>query len=317
MNLKTTLIFFGLLTFLSLPCLLTGFAQKPILPDFHADPSAHEWDGKFWIYPSTDEPGSSDWKQMKRWECFSSTDLVTWTNHGQIFSLDDISWASHSAFAPDAMKWKGKYYFFFPAEFQIGVAISDSPDGPFKDALGKPLINAKEAGIVSFDPCIFIDDDSTAYLYYGGHETVGMVKLKDDLLTRDGEIIRLDLKGYAEGIWVHKRNGIYYFSYPTHIVRDGKINQLLVYSTAKSPYGPFDYKGVMLDNKSRNSHHSIVKFNDQWYLFYHVEGPSPYERRVCVEYLHYNDDGTIQPIEMTKTGINLWPRNTQRSWKNY
>lgn len=285
---------------------MTGYktySQKPILPDFHADPSAHEWDGEYWIYPSTDEPGSTKWEEMKRWECFSSTDLVHWKNHGQIFSLDDISWASNSAFAPDCMKRNGKYYFFFPAEFQIGVAVADAPAGPFKDALNKPLIQANEAGIVAFDPCIFIDDDHTPYLYYGGHQTVGVVRLNDDLLSRDGEIKKLDLKGYSEGIWVHKRKGIYYFSYPSRIERNGQINQLLVYSTSTTPYGPFEYKGVILDNKSRNSHHSIVNFNNQWYLFYHVQGPSGHERRVCVEYLNYNQDGSIIPVEMTKEGI--------------
>ena len=87
-------------------------AQKQILPDFHADPSAHYWDGKYWIYPSTDEPGSTTWRQMKRWHCYSSTNLAEWKCEGEIFSLDKISWADDAAFAPDAVKWKGKYYFF-------------------------------------------------------------------------------------------------------------------------------------------------------------------------------------------------------------
>jgi beta-xylosidase len=110
---------------------LVSLAQKPILPDFHADPSAHEWDGRYWIYPSTDEPGSTSWKEIKRWHCFSSPDLSNWTNHDQIFSLDDVSWASHSAFAPDCMKWKGKYYCFFPAEYNADGTI-------------KPVIMTKE-----------------------------------------------------------------------------------------------------------------------------------------------------------------------------
>ncbi|NQZ79071.1 MAG: family 43 glycosylhydrolase, partial [Ekhidna sp.] len=117
-----------------------SFSQKAILPDFHADPSAHKWDGKYWIYPSTDEPESKSWREMRRWHCYSSTDLVSWTNEGEIFNLDSVSWADYAAYAPDAMKWKGKYYFFFPAAYNIGVAISDKPNGPFQDALGKPLI---------------------------------------------------------------------------------------------------------------------------------------------------------------------------------
>ncbi|MBN2174326.1 MAG: family 43 glycosylhydrolase [Bacteroidales bacterium] len=106
-------------------------AQKPILPDFHADPSAHKWDGKYWIYPSTDEPGSTSWLQMRRWECYYSINLADWKHEGEIFNLDSVSWADQAAFAPDCMKWNEKYYFFFPADFNIGVAVSDRPNGPF------------------------------------------------------------------------------------------------------------------------------------------------------------------------------------------
>jgi beta-xylosidase len=167
-------------------------AQKPILPDFHADPSAHFWDGKYWIYPSTYEKGSTDWTQMKRWHTYSSIDLVSWKNEGEIFNLERVYWVKNSAFAPDAMKWKGKYYFFFPAEFKIGVAISNTPYGPFKDALGKPLIK-KEAvkDVSSFDLHIFIDNDKTPYLLYGGGNGVVVAKLKDNLTEIDGEIKKL------------------------------------------------------------------------------------------------------------------------------
>ena len=279
-------------------------AQKPILPDFHADPSIHFWDGKYWIYPSTDEPGSTSWLQMKRWSAYSSEDLVNWVDEGQLLSLEDISWAEEAAFAPDAMKWKGRYYFFFPAGFQIGVAVSDRPNGPFKDALGKPLIPKKAVeGVLTFDPCIFIDDDGTPLLYYGGGNGVAVVQLKENLIELDGPIKKLPLKNYGEGIWVHKRGETYYFSYPIHIEREGKTKQLLAYSTSDSPYGPFEYRGIILDNDSRNSHHSIIEIGDQWYLFYHIEGPSPYERRVCADYLYYHEDGSIREVQMTSQGI--------------
>lgn len=281
-------------------------AQKPILPGFHADPAIHFWDGKYWLYPSTDEPGSTSWLQMRRWSSYSSTDLVHWKDEGEIFDLakGDISWAKQAAFAPDAMKWKGKYYFFFPADFQIGVAVSDHPQGPYHDALGKPLITRDEVkGVKSFDPCIFIDDDNTPYLYYGGGGGVAVVKLKDNLIEKDGEIQKLPLQNYAEGIWVYKYKGTYYFTYPMHIKRDGKIKQLLVYSTAKTPYGPFTYKGEFFDNDSRNSQGSIIQVKNKWYLFYHVDGHSPYERLVCADYLYYNKDGSIKEVKMTKQGI--------------
>ncbi|MFI3322558.1 MAG: family 43 glycosylhydrolase [Rikenellaceae bacterium] len=283
-----------------------AIAQKQILPDFHADPSAHQWDGKYWIYPSTDEPGSTSWEEMERWKLYSSTDLAEWKDEGQIFSLDDVSWASNAAFAPDAVKRNGKYYFFFPAGMQIGVAVSDTPTGQYKDAIGKPLISTKEHdNISSFDPCIFTDDDGTPYLYYGNSwGKVGCVKLKDNLIEKDGEIQTLMIKNYHEGIWVHKRNDTYYFTYPSMYTDiDGKKKQVLELTTAPSPTGPFTYRGQFFFNNSRNSHHSIIEIEDKWYLFYHIEGPSPYERRVCVEYLRYEKDGSIKMVNMTKRGI--------------
>lgn len=280
------------------------YGQKPILPDFHADPSAHIWDGKIWIYPSTDEPGSTSWAEMKRWHCFSSTDLAEWKNEGEIFGLEKISWAEHSAFAPDAMKWKGKYYFFFPAQYQIGVAVSDSPAGPFEDALGKPLIKQYQCkGVSTFDPTIFIDTDSIPYLYYGGWDGAAVVRLKDNLLELDEDIRKIELPNYSEGIWVHKMKDTYYFTYPIPIERNGETKSLLAYCTSKSPYGPFEYHGAFFDNDSYNSHHSIIEIQDKWYLFYHIAGLSTYERRVCVDYLEYNEDGTIKEVKMTKEGI--------------
>ncbi len=280
-------------------------AQLPILPDFHADPSVHYWDGKYWMYPSTDEPGSTSWAEMKRWSCFSSTNLRDWHDEGEIFSLEDIDWATDCAFAPDAVKWKGRYYFVFPAGKNIGIAVADSPTGPFKDAIGKPLIVDRECkGVSSFDPCLFVDDDHTPYVIYGGGGGCAIAKLKDNLTEIDGEITKLPLEDYAEGIWVYKRNGTYYFTYPNHYKdAEGNIKQLLVYSTAPTLMGPFTYHGSFLDNKSRNSHHSVIEVDGQSYLFYHIQGPSGYERRVCADYLYYNEDGTIREVKMSKKGI--------------
>lgn len=279
-------------------------AQKPILPDFYADPSARVFDGKLFIYPSHDVPGATNWQRMADWHVFSSDDAVKWTDHGVALSVTNLNWAKTEAWAPDCIKRNGKYYFYFPAGGQIGVAVSDSPTGPFKDALDQPLIRKGEAGIqYCIDPCIFIDDDGQAYLYFGGGRKLGVVKLKADMVTRDGPIQVLDMPEYYEGIWVHKRNGVYYASYPT---RPPKHNaNVMVYSMAKSPAGPFEYKGAILDNHSGNVHGSITEFKGGWYLFYHVAGPSTWERRVCVEPLLYNEDGTIKPMQMTGPGTKL------------
>ncbi len=281
-------------------------AQKVILPDFHADPSVHYWDGKYWMYPSTDEPGSKSWAEMKQWHAYSSSNLTDWKCEGKIFSLEDISWADDCAFAPDAVKWKGKYYFVFPASKHIGIAVADNPSGPFKDAIGKPLIKDRQVkGVSSFDPCLFVDDDHTPYIYYGGAGGCAVAKMKDNMTELDGEITKLPLTQYAEGIWVFKRNHIYYFTYPNpYKDKEGNTKQLLVYSTAPTPMGPFTFRGSFLDNKSRNSHHSFIKAeDDKWYLFYHIQGPSPYERRVCVDYVEFNDEGLIKEVKMSKKGV--------------
>lgn len=239
---------------------------------------------------------------MVDWHVFSTEDMSKWTDHGVAFSLKDISWASEEAWAPDCIERNGKYFFYFPAGGQIGVAVSDCPTGPFKDALSKPMIKSKEAGIrYMIDPCVFLDDDGQAYLYIGGGRQLGVVKLKEDMVTRDGPIQILAMPKFYEGVWVHKRNGIYYASYPTRPEdRDSQAN-VMVYSMAKSPLGPWEYKGELLDNRSHNVHGSITEFKGQWYLFYHVEGPSHWERRVCVEPLFYNEDGTIKPMQMSKS----------------
>lgn len=288
------------------PALLAAFlmlpvhAQNPILPDFHADPSARVFDGKLYIYPSHDAPGARDWKQMKDWHVFSSDDLKTWTDHGVIFSLKDISWADTEAWAPDCIQRNGKYYFYFTAGGQIGVAVSDSPTSPFKDALGKPLVRKCEAGIrYMIDPNVFIDDDGQAYLYVGGARQLGVVKLKEDMITRDGPLVRVEMPEFYEGVWVHKRNGIYYASYPTRRPGEDSQANVMVYSMAKNPLGPWEHKGFLIDNKSQNVHGSIVEFRGRWHLFHHIEGPSHWERRVCVEALEYNEDGTLKPVEMS------------------
>jgi arabinoxylan arabinofuranohydrolase len=269
-------------------------SQKPMLPDFHADPSAHVWEGRIWVYPSHDIAGSEYW-DMVDWHCFSSEDLVNWTDHGVIFSLDDISWADKYAWAPDCIKRNGKYYFYFPADDQIGVAVSDNTDGPFMDALGQPLIAKNQGETRAIDPAVFIDGDGQAYLYFG-QDHAKVVKLSDDMISLSGDIISLDIENFHEGIWVHKVDSLYYISYASS--RGDKVANLLEYSIGRSPYGPFEYKGVIMDNRSRNIHHSIVNYRDQWYVFYHVQGPSPYERRVCMEKIYYNPDGTIKPVSM-------------------
>jgi len=255
--------------------------------------------GKLFVYPSHDAVGATNWTRMTDWHVFSTDDMKRWTNHGVIFSLKDIAWAKMEAWAADCIGRNGKFYFYFTAGGQIGVAVSDSPTGPFNDALGEPLVKSKESGIrYMIDPCVFIDDDGQAYLYVGGGRQLGVVKLKADMITRAGPVQILELPKFYEGVWIHKRKGIYYASYPTR--PPGHQANVMVYSMAKSPLGPWEYQGEILDNHSGNIHGSITEFKGRWHLFYHVAGASTWERRVCVEPLFYNEDGSIKPMKMAR-----------------
>ena len=277
-----------------------SIAQKSILPDFYADPAVRVFNKKIYIYPTHDIPGSNGFNKPSDWHSFSSKNLKDWKDDGVIFSLKDISWADKKAYAADCIKYNGKYYFYFTANYQIGVAVSKYPDKGFKDALGKPMIETNAAGTKVMDPCIFLDDDGERYLYFGQNKLC-VVKLKKNMIEMDGAIKVLSVTNFHEGIWVHKKDSLYYLSYPSE--KGDKIANLLEYSVSKSPEGPFEYKGIIMDNRSRNIHHAIVKVLNKWYIFYHVQTALPYQRRVCMEYIEYNEDGTIKPILMTQTGV--------------
>lgn len=283
-----------------------------------ADPSAHVWqDGRLYLYTSHDMECQADF-HMQDWMAFSSENLKDWTNHGVILSLDDLSWADNYAWAPDAAYKNGKYYLIFPAGtgfkdrvnpekstkwMGIGIAVSDSPTGPFKDAIGKPLWTDPYAN----DPSLFIDDDGTAWLYFHGkNHDYYVAKMQDDMLAIDGDFIKMDMGGYEpkmEGPWVFKRGDFYYYTMPEN-------NRVLTYYMATSPTGPWQYKGVIMEQEHQaNNHHSIVQYQGQWLLFYHRwyqatdSDCHKRQRHSTAEYLYFNEDGTIQPVKRTDNGI--------------
>jgi beta-xylosidase len=307
----------------------TSFAQNPLNFGSNirtADPSGHVWaDGKMYLYTSHDEECQQDF-HMRDWHVFSSSDLVNWKSYAPILTLDDISWADNFAWAPDAAYKNGKYYLIFPAGtgfkdrvnpekstkwMGLGVAVSDSPTGPFKDAIGKPLWKTPYAN----DPSLFIDDDGKAYLYFHGMDADYQVaEMADDLLSLKGGLQKMDMGGHEpkmEGPWVFKRNGIYYFTMPEN-------NRTLAYYTAKSPKGPWKYQGVIMDEENGNNHHSIVEYKGQWILFYHRWLDTPdstckkKQRHVAAEYVYFNADGTIQKVKRTTKGVSDFPNNLKQ-----
>ncbi len=284
------------------------YAANPIITNrFIADPSAHVFNNRVYIYMTDDQTNSgADW-DSKDWRAYSSTDLVNWTDHGQIFAIGGgFSWASIKAWAPAAAQRNGFYYLYLPVDqTKIGVARSTSPSSGFVDARGTPLIDKARdanAGDEPIDPMVFIDDDGQAYMYFGTRAPK-VVKLNTDMISTSGSILNLSVSGnnYAEAPWLIKRNGVYYFSYST-----GWPGQI-AYATGTSPLGPFTYKGVALDYVNINTNHeAIINYNSQWFMVYHknaLPGGGNFKRSVVIDCMYFNADGSIPTVIQTTTGV--------------
>ncbi|UKT64235.1 family 43 glycosylhydrolase [Pedobacter mucosus] len=279
-------------------------APKAVLPGVYADPHIAIFGDKFYIYPTTD--GSEGWKSTS-FTAWSSKDLVKWKNEQVILDLPkDITWAKERAWAPAIAFKNGKYYYYFSADVNIGVAVADKPTGPFKDVLGKPLVKKGALRGQMIDPMVFVDDDGSAYLYFG-QGNCNMVKLNDDMVSYDStKLVSIKPKGYNEGSFVFKRNGIYYLSWSEFDTRDPRYS--VAYATSKSPLGPFvkaenrpvlKGKGVV----KGAGHHSIVQVTgkDEWYIAYHrfkIPGGNGYNRETCISPLRFDKEGNILPVDV-------------------
>ena len=291
---------------------------NPIITEIYtADPSARVFGNTLYIYPSHDKDDAFTFN-MEDYYVFSTTDMKNFKNCGLAFdAIKETSWAHGQAWAPDCIERNGKYYLYYPTDKKhIGVAVSDSPTGPFKDALGHPLLSIDSPGVYCnrdfIDPCVFIDDDGQAYLYVG-QNTVCCVKLNEDMISYEGEAFIIEgCDEFFEAIWMHKYRGKYYLSY-SNGTWNGEQPQI-AYAMSDSPTGPFEYMGIILDPvSSGTNHHSIVKYKGKWYIFYHNaelsrsrtpagQRYSTVRRSVCVDRLYYNPDGTIKPVVMTGAG---------------
>ncbi|MFF7445213.1 MULTISPECIES: family 43 glycosylhydrolase [unclassified Streptomyces] len=288
---------------------------SPVLPGLNADPDVHFLNGEYWIYPTTD--GFQGWGGT-RFKAYSSKDLVHWKDHGVILDLGpDVAWADTYAWAPAIAERDGRYYFYFCAEQQIGVAVADSPAGPFEDALGKPLV-AKGGALKGqmIDPAVFTDDDGTSYLYWGnGHGYV--VPLNDDMTSYDpARIADITPDDFREGSFVVKREGTYYFMWSEDDTRSE--NYHVAYATGPSPLGPWTKKGTILSKRPEygilaTGHHSVVRApgTDDWYIVYHrfaLNGPGKaggdgMHRETTVDRMRFAADGSILPVVPTLEGI--------------
>ncbi|MFB5678868.1 family 43 glycosylhydrolase [Paenibacillus terreus] len=286
--------------------------MNPILPVqyFVPDAEARQWkDGRMYIYGSYDLSGDTFWCSNE-YRVFSSADLVNWQEHGVSFTSEDVPWHTGiiplPLYAPDCIYKDGRYYLYFcSADNSEGVAVSDTPYGPFRDAV--PVEGPHEDAI---DPAVFVDDDGQAYIYWGQFNCRG-ARLKPDMKSIDPATLNTNLineeeHGFHEGASLRKRNGIYYLVY-TDISR-GRAT-CIGYATSMTPLGPFKKRGIIIDNdgcdsETWNNHGSLAEFNGNWYVFYHRSSQaSRYNRRVCVEPIFFNDNGSINEVEMTTQGV--------------
>ena len=287
---------------------IDGMADNPFITHLYtADPSAHVWDdGRLYVYASHDIDPPRGCDLMDQYHVFSTDDMIHWTDHGEILRASDVPWGRKEGgfmWAPDCAYRNGKFYFYFPhpsgthtgSTWKIGIAVSDKPASDFK-------VGGYIKGMTShIDPCVFVDDDGQAYIYNGGGGQCFGAKLKRNMTQLQGKPVPMEgLVDFHEGTWVHKYNGKYYLSYPdNHVGPDGKQYNRMHYAMSDSPLGPWEYKGIILDETDCDtSHGSIVEFKGQWYLFYHGCQLSQMGnlRSICVDRLYYNDDGTIRKV---------------------
>ena len=300
------------------------FNGNPLVRDkFTADPAPMVHDGRLYLYVGHDEfyegqDSASGGKEFNitEWLCYSTDDMKNWTDHGTVLRPTDFKWAVGEAWASQVVEKDGKFYYYTTVQGgepyvgkAVGVAVADSPVGPFVDAIGKPLVsddmtdNGKRGWWNDIDPTVLIDGDD-AWLCWG-NGTCFLAKLKPDMIELDGEIKVLDVPNYVEGPWLHKRNGIYYLTYASF----GKGRETISYATAPSMDGPWTPQGELtgMAENSFTIHPGIIEFKGQPYLFYHnavleLDGHKGAigRRSVCVDSLSYSEDGMMNYVVQTR-----------------
>lgn len=292
---------------------------NPVFPGWYADPEGRIFEGKFWIYPTWSAP----YEEQTWFDAFYSDDLVHWTKAARILEMSSISWAWRALWAPSPIERDGRYYYYFAAnDIQsddepggIGVAMADRPEGPYRDALGKPLIDKFVNGAQPIDPHVFLDDDGSAYLYYGGWGRCNVVRLNDDMVSigsfEDGETFKeVTPEQFVEGPCMIKRGGKYYFMWSEG--GWGRPDYSVAYAMADSPLGPFHRVGKILQQDeavaTSAGHHGVLQIpgTDEWYIVYHRRPLSETDRNhrvVCIDRMTFADNGEIEPVVMTFEGV--------------
>ena len=308
-----------------------SLSGNPIVEGWYADPEGVIFDDKFWVYPTY----SAQFEEQVFLDAFSSDDLTNWKKHSRIIDTASVKWAKKAMWAPCIVKKDSSYFLFFAAnDLQapfskwwnpevnkkgevggIGIGISSKPEGPFRDYLGKPLIGEFYNKAQPIDQFVFQDQDGSYYIIYGGWGRCNIARLNDDFTglepyANDSLVRDITPEGYVEGPFMFIREGKYYLMWSEGNWTDETYKA--AYGIADSPFGPFKKLGIILESDpliaTGAGHHSVVNVpgSDDWYVFYHRR-PIPNEGRdhrvVCVDRMFFNTDGTIQPIKMTKEGV--------------
>ena len=299
-----------------------GFAQKagnPVFPGWYADPEGMIFDNRYWIYPTYSAP----YNKQVFMDAFSSPDMVNWTKHKSIIDTAAVKWAKIAMWAPSIIKKDNQYFLFFAAnDIQnesavggIGIGVSDKPEGPFRDYLGKPLINRIVNGAQPIDQYVFQDVDGKYYMIYGGWRHCNIVRLSDDFKTLlphdDGSIYKeITPTDYVEGPIMFRRNGKYYFMWSEGGWTGPDYR--VAYAIGDSPFGPFNRIGLILQQNASIAtgagHHSVINIpgTDDWYIVYHRRplGETDGNARVtCIDKMIFDENGYIQPVVMTFDGV--------------
>lgn len=300
-------------------CLPRAKADYPIASHrYLADPSSLVTKERVYIYCSDDDESPVEGSyNIPDVVCVSSSDMKNWTDHGSVFRASTQTKWAKKTWAPCAIERDGKYFLYFGnGGGNIGVVVSTNPAGPFVDVRGKDLINHNTPGVQPaknmwlFDPGVFIDDDGQAYIYFGGNgdDNVRCAKLNRDMISLDGDVIKMNATNFFEASWVFKRNGKYYFSYSTTPRAQMRID----YLTGDSPTN-FTYRGIVGDQppiNNNNNHASQFEFNGHWYHVYHnrivakqAGIPTGFRRNIAIEEFDFNDDGSIKKVTYTTNGV--------------
>jgi beta-xylosidase len=292
---------------------------NPIIKGWYADPEAAIFKNQYWIYPTY----SDKYNKQVFFDAFSSADLLQWTRHERILDTAAIKWAKRAMWAPAIVEKNKKYYLFFSAnDIQnnneyggIGIAVADKPEGPFKDYLGKPLIDTFYNGAQPIDQFVFHDKDGQYYIMYGGWRHCNIARLKNDFTGiipfDDGTLFKeITPTGYVEGPFMFIRNNKYYFMWSEGGWTGPDYS--VAYAIADSPFGPFERVGKILQQDSTIAtgagHHSVMhdKKKDLWYIVYHrrpLGETAANNRATCIEQLFFDDKGFILPVKLSFKGV--------------